>query len=110
MIVLAPRNAAAANKSFRQMAFQPRNAISSSPPQQSIPPCSSTGAGRTVLEQALKRLREEAEAAGNTPRFDRLKVFLEGETSGGDYPRLAAELNMRDRKSTRLNSSHPSLS
>ncbi len=47
-----------------------------------------------LLEQALKHLREECEAQGKAAQFDRLKVFLQGETRGGDYARLAPEMNM----------------
>jgi DNA-directed RNA polymerase specialized sigma24 family protein len=43
----------------------------------------------TILERALKRLREEFAKAGKAEQFDHLKGFLEGETGSGEYVELA---------------------
>jgi DNA-directed RNA polymerase specialized sigma24 family protein len=47
---------------------------------------------QTILECALKRLREEFASAGKAGQFDQLKGFLEGETGSGDYVELAQVL------------------
>jgi RNA polymerase sigma factor (sigma-70 family) len=46
----------------------------------------------TLLEQVLRRLREEFLDGGKEAQFERLKVFLTGERAAGSYARLAAEL------------------
>lgn len=48
-----------------------------------------------ALDAALRRLRGEAEAAGKTAMFDRLREFLTEAPDEADYARAAAELNMR---------------
>ena len=48
----------------------------------------------TLLEQALQRLRAEFAATGKANQFDRLKTFLEGAASSGDYNAVASELKM----------------
>lgn len=47
-----------------------------------------------VLDEALKRLREAAEAAGRLTHFERLHPFLSREPEAGEYERLGAELGM----------------
>jgi RNA polymerase sigma-70 factor (ECF subfamily) len=46
----------------------------------------------TLLEQVLRRLKEELLEAGKEAQFERLKLFLTGEKAAGSYARLAAEL------------------
>jgi len=46
----------------------------------------------TLLEQAMRRLREEFDSAGKGRQFDRVKAFLENEAQPGDYERLAGEM------------------
>jgi RNA polymerase sigma-70 factor (ECF subfamily) len=48
-----------------------------------------------VLESALRRLRDEAEAAGKRGQFDRLRDFLVESPDESDYERVAAELGLR---------------
>jgi RNA polymerase sigma factor (sigma-70 family) len=48
----------------------------------------------TLMNQALTRLCEEFVAAGKNRQFEVLKVFLEDETSAGDYAAVADELRM----------------
>jgi RNA polymerase sigma factor (sigma-70 family) len=48
--------------------------------------------GMTLLEQALKRLREEFTGAGNGRHFELLKSFLTSEAVAGAYDGIAAEL------------------
>jgi len=45
-----------------------------------------------VLERVLGRLREEFTATGKARQFDRVKVFLIGESSSLRYSQIAAEL------------------
>ncbi len=47
---------------------------------------------QTVLERALKRLREEFVSDRRTEQFEQLKCFLEGETNSGDYVELARRI------------------
>ena len=47
-----------------------------------------------LLQQAMRRLREEFETSGKERTFDHLKLFLEGEASSGDYAAMAAGLGM----------------
>ncbi|MBI4658840.1 MAG: sigma-70 family RNA polymerase sigma factor [Verrucomicrobia bacterium] len=49
---------------------------------------------QTLLDQALARLWEEFAAQGKAEQFDVLKVFLQEETSYGDYPAIASQLHM----------------
>lgn len=46
----------------------------------------------TLLDQALKRLREEFTAAGKVRHFELLKGFLTSEAAAGAYDGIAAEL------------------
>lgn len=48
-----------------------------------------------VLDGALRRLRDEAEAAGKRGQFDRLRDFLVEAPDESDYERVAAELGLR---------------
>ena len=50
----------------------------------------------TVLEQVLKRLREEFIAGGKAERFERLKVLLWGEKGSPPYSEVAAELGLSE--------------
>ena len=45
-----------------------------------------------LLEQVLKRLREEFRASGKAELFERLKLFLTGEKRATPYAELAAQL------------------
>ena len=46
----------------------------------------------TLLEQALRRLREEFTAAGQARHFDLLKTFLTSDAGSGGYDEVAAQL------------------
>jgi RNA polymerase sigma-70 factor (ECF subfamily) len=48
----------------------------------------------TVMEQALSRLREEAQANDKLRHFDRLSPFLSREPAAGEYDAVAAELGI----------------
>lgn len=48
----------------------------------------------TLLEQTLSRLAAEYEAAGKRALFDKLKVYLGGESDRIPYSQVAAELSM----------------
>ena len=48
-----------------------------------------------ALEAALRRLRDEAQAAGKRELFDRLRDFLTEAPDEADYARVAATLNLR---------------
>jgi DNA-directed RNA polymerase specialized sigma24 family protein len=48
----------------------------------------------TLLDRALARLREEFAAAGKTPQFDALKVFLSEVAGAGDYAALAEQVGL----------------
>jgi RNA polymerase sigma-70 factor (ECF subfamily) len=50
----------------------------------------------TVLDQVLVRLREEYNAAGNAPLFEKLKVLLADESDRPSQAEMAAELNMTE--------------
>jgi len=50
----------------------------------------------TLLEQVMARLREQYAEAGRTALFERLKVFLAGETGAPPYRQVAAELGMTE--------------
>src|SRR5438552_13261045 len=50
----------------------------------------------TFLEQVLGRLQEEMVAAGRSPLFDRLKVFLTGEDGAASYQEAARELGLTE--------------
>jgi len=47
-----------------------------------------------VLARCLERLRDEQTASGGRDRFERLKPFLTGDGSDGDYAALARELGL----------------
>lgn len=49
----------------------------------------------TVLDSAMRRLREEAEAAGKLPLFEQLREFLVEAPDEEDYARAADALQMR---------------
>jgi RNA polymerase sigma factor (sigma-70 family) len=48
----------------------------------------------TLLDAVLKRLREEFAQKGREHVFERLKVYLSGETGGVGYDQVASELDM----------------
>ena len=48
-----------------------------------------------LLAQAKTRLRDEFRRLGKEALFDRLQPFLQEETGSGDYPEIAAALNMK---------------
>jgi RNA polymerase sigma factor (sigma-70 family) len=48
----------------------------------------------SLLEQALRRLREESIAAGRGPQFESLKAYLTADAEPGGYDAVAATLNM----------------
>jgi RNA polymerase sigma-70 factor (ECF subfamily) len=48
-----------------------------------------------VIEAALRRLRDEADAAGKRELFDQLRDFLTEAPDETDYARVAAALNLR---------------
>lgn len=48
-----------------------------------------------VLDGALRRLRDEAEASGKREQFERLRDFLVESPDESDYERVAAELGLR---------------
>ena len=50
----------------------------------------------TLLENVLKRLRHELESAGKERQFERLKVFLTGETPGVGYAEIWSQLEMSE--------------
>jgi RNA polymerase sigma-70 factor (ECF subfamily) len=47
-----------------------------------------------VLEQALRKLRDEFVSTGREAQFNRLKPFLEGNVGRGDYQVAATDLNV----------------
>jgi len=47
-----------------------------------------------LLDQALARLRDEAESAGKGQLFDELKIFISGRAEAGDYADAAKRLAM----------------
>jgi len=49
-----------------------------------------------VLARGLERLRAEQAASGTRARFERLKSFLTGEATSGDYASLAPELGLSE--------------
>jgi len=49
-----------------------------------------------LLDQALARLREEAESAGKRQLFDELKIFISGRAEAGDYADTAKRLAMTE--------------
>lgn len=48
----------------------------------------------TVMEQALSQLRVEWVDAGKSEQFEQLKTFLSNEPAEGEYPQVAAKLNV----------------
>ena len=50
----------------------------------------------TLIEQVLKRLKEEYRATGNTRLFDSLKLLLPDEAGAPSRPEIAAKLGMTD--------------
>ena len=50
----------------------------------------------TVLDHALRRLREESRDQGREREFDELRGFLTGESPRGTYREVAARLGMRE--------------
>jgi DNA-directed RNA polymerase specialized sigma24 family protein len=50
----------------------------------------------TLIDRALDRLRSEAAAAGKSSLFDALSEFLAEPPAQGDYPPLAARLNLTE--------------
>lgn len=50
----------------------------------------------TVLEHSMASLREESVRAGETVRFDLLKLYLTGEEPAVPYRRVAAELGLSE--------------
>ncbi len=50
----------------------------------------------TLMERALDRLRAEAVAAGKLPLFESLSEFLAEPPAQGQYPPLAAKLNLSE--------------
>lgn len=49
----------------------------------------------TTVKDALRKLREEAKAAGKTALFDELSVFIAERPDDADYERVAAKFGMR---------------
>ena len=49
-----------------------------------------------LLDQALARLRDEAESAGKRQLFDELKIFISGRAEAGDYADAAKRLAMTE--------------
>lgn len=49
----------------------------------------------TVLDQALRRLRKDYDAAGRLAHFESLKPFLTGDAGDGAYEGVAAQLGMK---------------
>ncbi len=49
-----------------------------------------------LLDQALARLRDEAESAGKRQLFDELKIFISGRAEAGDYADTAKRLAMTE--------------
>src|SRR5262249_37785722 len=50
----------------------------------------------TLLELALRRLREEFQLAGKETQFDQLKMFFTGDKIEGSYAEAAARLGMTE--------------
>ncbi len=50
----------------------------------------------TVLEQAASRLRDEYQAAGNAPLFERLKTYVAGGGAAPTYAATAAQLGLSE--------------
>jgi len=48
----------------------------------------------TLLDQAMKRLREEFAGAGKAAQFERLKTYLSSEAGAGGYDHVAAALGL----------------
>ena len=51
---------------------------------------------RSIVEQALERLRSEMSTAGKTANFDLLKSFLAAEAHEGEYASVARQMGVAD--------------